>query len=167
MYSANQLYLVIEECEGLTHADITSFQRRYRAREAAPLDEAIRDKICYVTAQTIVPEGMQYYSARDLHVCSHYQASGVVLQSIMAQQESLPLCPPVAVVPADVPRDVAMGPDEWTRMAALVEKRGKRNPRGNVVITHGFSGQNMRQAARSAPGEGPSTWGMTGSTMSS
>ena len=24
------------------------------------LDEAIRDKICYVTAQTIVPEGMQY-----------------------------------------------------------------------------------------------------------
>ena len=36
MYSANQLYLVIEECEGLTHADITTFQRRYRAREAAP-----------------------------------------------------------------------------------------------------------------------------------
>ena len=63
-----------------------------------------RDKVCYVTAQTIAPEGMQYYSARDLHVCSHYQASGVVLQSIMAQQESLPLCPPVAVVPADVPQ---------------------------------------------------------------
>ena len=38
MYSANQLYLVIEECEGLTHTDITSFQRRYRAREATPLD---------------------------------------------------------------------------------------------------------------------------------
>ena len=38
-----------------------------------------------------------------------------------------------------------MGPDEWTRMAALVEKRSRRNPRGNVVITHGFSGQYMRQ----------------------
>ena len=43
------------------------------------------------------------------------------------------------VVPADVPHDVAMGPDEWAHMAALVEARGKRNPRGNVVITHGFS----------------------------
>ena len=46
------------------------------------------------------------------------------------------MCPPVAVVPADVPRDVAMGPDEWTRMATLVEKRGRRNPRGNVVMSH-------------------------------
>ena len=121
------------------------FQRRYRAHEATPLDETIRDKICCVTAHTIVPEGVQYYSARDLHVCSHYQASGVVLQSIIAQQGSLPLCPPVAVMPADVPQDVATTPDEWARMATLVEARGKRNPRGNVVITHGFSGQNMRQ----------------------
>jgi hypothetical protein len=145
MFGAGQLYLVIEECDGLTYDDIVRFQRRYRAHEATPLDETIRDKICCVTAHTIVPEGVQYYSARDLHVCSHYQASGVVLQSIIAQQGSLPLCPPVAVVPADVPQDVATTPDEWARMATLVEARGKRNPRGNVVITHGFSGQNMRQ----------------------
>ena len=59
------------------------------------------------------------------------------LQSIMAQQESLPLCPPVAVVPADVPQDVAVGPDEWARMATLVEARGKRNPRGNVAAGRG------------------------------
>ena len=26
--------------------------------------------------------------------------------------------------PADVPRDVAMGPDEWTRMAALAKHTG-------------------------------------------
>eukprot|EP01043_Picozoa_sp_COSAG02_P048844 COSAG02_NODE_4845_length_4912_cov_11.302514_1_plen_119_part_00 len=93
MFGADQLYLVIEESDGLTYDEIIRFQRRYRARETTPLDETIRDKVRYVTAQTIVPGGMQYYSARDLHVCSHYQASGVTLQSIMAQQESLPLCP--------------------------------------------------------------------------
>ena len=46
MYSADQLYLVIEACDGLTYDEITRFQRRYRAREATPLDPAIRDKIC-------------------------------------------------------------------------------------------------------------------------
>ena len=79
MFGAGQLYLVIEECDGLTYDDIVRFQRRYHAHEATPLDETIRDKICCVTAHTIVPEGVQYYSARDLHVCSLYQASGVVL----------------------------------------------------------------------------------------
>ena len=53
---------------------VKSSQRRYRAREATPpwtpLDETIRNKICYVTARAIVPEGVQYYSARNLHVCS-------------------------------------------------------------------------------------------------
>ena len=34
------------------------------------LDETIRNKICYVTARAIVPEGVEYYSARNLHVCS-------------------------------------------------------------------------------------------------
>ena len=51
MFGVDQLFLVIEECDGLTYDEIMRFQRRYRAREATPLDETIRDKVCYVTAQ--------------------------------------------------------------------------------------------------------------------
>lgn len=145
VFSKNNLFLVIEDAPSLTHEDKNIFARQFRAGASTPLDETIADKISYIYAQKIVSSGFQYYSAKDLHRRSHYMVDGPGLKKIMESCAGLKLTPPVEIIPAIVPEmDFRVEPEVMIHLKSILEKSGKVNPRGNIVVTHGYSGQNMR-----------------------
>ena len=145
VFSKNNLFLVIEDAPTLTHEDKHIFARQFRAGASTPLDETIADKISYIYAQKIVSSGFQYYSAKDLHRRSHYMVDGPGLKKIMESCAGLKLTPPVEIIPAIVPEmEFGVEPEIMMHLKSLLEKSGKVNPRGNIVVTHGYSGQMIR-----------------------
>ncbi len=150
-----EVYLAFEDYGELPVKICDEYARHAKekegARPAQPLDPVLFERFQGLTALPLVEDGLQYYSAVDLHRKPHYQVTASQLLEINRQvkfKHSNVLAP---IVPDDAP-DVP-----WDKVKDMCEKISskakKKQFRGNAAVTHGFSGENMR--AKRADGGRP------------
>jgi hypothetical protein len=134
-----QIFLVIEVTEGLTTQECNNFARKFNAKPptATPLDPTVAHKVVSVLVLPLPRSGIQYYDAEKLHNRPHYMTTKPISSLIRLYGDR-----PINVIKSLKLKGKASA---WNALKNLVEKEGKVNKRGNIVLTKGFSGQAMRK----------------------
>ena len=133
--------LVIENTEGLTNVECDAFAQKFKKNESVPLDPTIKHKVESVSVLELKQSGLQYYEAFDLHERPHYMIACSKLQ-INDRYGDIP----VNEIPCYEPTadEIGFQNQDWFVLKDLVLQEGRKNIRGNIVLTKGSSGQNMR-----------------------
>jgi hypothetical protein len=84
--------------------------------------------------------GFQYYDAEKLHNRPHYMTTKPISSLIRLYGDR-----PINVIKS---LKLKRQSKAWNALKNLVEKEGKVNKRGNIVLTKGFSGQAMRKTRK-------------------
>tara|TARA_B110000211_G_scaffold208650_1_gene245386 strand:+ start:1582 stop:2376 length:795 start_codon:yes stop_codon:yes gene_type:complete len=137
-----KVYLVIENTVGLPTKQRSLFcKRSKRAGKMLPLDSSTRDWVQSVTIIPLVESGLQWYTAQKLHERPHYMVSKEELECLFAQCKVHSI--EIIWYPVCVPHGDGVDGVHWLKLKELLERDGLVNIRGNIVMTCGYSGQNM------------------------